>query len=275
MRGRYWLPLLVIIILLIVVSARSSVTPQAAAPVANGLHSSHYQAPVIGPQGSVPKGAGTIQVNTNSLPVAVDGAISPDGIPDWLAYRHFIMAIAQPQTPSAEQTARRDALLSRVGLSRNDNTSFLVAIRNVRDELDLVAQERRRISADPASSSFLSASSRSALETLKSRENQILGDAQTRLENALTPDGSRRLEIHIQEYVKKRIKVYGERPPDARPNEEAHDFDHRTPRANATGVYARTIVRVCTVRFVPGDEFQLLHRRFCKRLDSLWNDHRL
>ena len=31
---------------------------------------------------------------------------------------------------------------------------------------------------------------------------------------------------------------------------------------------SQTIVRVCTVRFVPGDEFQLLHRRFCKRLKS-------
>jgi hypothetical protein len=57
MRGRYWLPLLLIITLFIAFSVRSGVTPQAAVPVATGQHTSHYQASGASLQGPRLKGA--------------------------------------------------------------------------------------------------------------------------------------------------------------------------------------------------------------------------
>ena len=108
MRGRYWLPLLVIIILLIVVGVErdpSGCGPSGKRSAFEPLSSSSHRP--------------TRFRFKRRWHHSSQHELTPSGrrrsdfarlIPDWLANRHFIMAIAQPQTPSAEQTARRATL---------------------------------------------------------------------------------------------------------------------------------------------------------------------
>jgi len=139
--------------------------------------------------------ANTAQVNHTAhdptLPMAVDGAQTPDVIPDDLAYRHFIMAAAENQNASVEEISRRDALLSRVGLSKEDHDYFIIALTNLREQLDEIDRARTELATG-------SSTSESALDQLRLQQNQILDDARIRLLNSLSLEGATRLGMHIR-----------------------------------------------------------------------------
>ena len=57
---------------------------------------------------------------TTKLVVLVDGAKNPEQIPDDLAYRHFLVAVATHEKPSAEESGRQKAQLAPLGLAEAD-----------------------------------------------------------------------------------------------------------------------------------------------------------
>jgi hypothetical protein len=137
--------------------------------------------------------------------VAVNGTKTPERIPDYLAYWHFIMAAAVRQNASPEEFARRRALLSRIGFSQRDADSFVAALSNVREELDSLDEATTGLAAE-------SANSWHQLDNLRAQRHQVLDNAKSRLRNALTLDGWLILDAYVRDHVKRRIVIYGAPP---------------------------------------------------------------
>jgi len=144
-----------------------------------------------------------------TLPIVVNGAEAPDNIPDHLAYAHFIIALSQPDSPSAEQANLRDAMLKPLQLSHEDKGALIAALRGVHAQLAFVAREVERLSYSSPESPERSAG---RLNDLRLRRTWILGGAQARLTANLNSDGLVRLDDYIKAQVKPRIIIYGDAP---------------------------------------------------------------
>jgi hypothetical protein len=134
-----------------------------------------------------------------ALPLLVDGALTPEQVPDAVAYRHFISVTAVSATAStAADRYRRDALLEQAGLSAADRASYLAAITNVKDSLQAIDQ-RMQVTSDVPS-----------FDALKQQRRDLLDAAAARIRASLSADGTKRLQKHIDANVKKRIRIYGQ-----------------------------------------------------------------
>ena len=138
----------------------------------------------------------------SALPVAVDGAKTPERIPDGLAYAHFLSAIAEHEQASPGRLQRRSSMIARVGLSTTDATALVAALTGVRAQLDMI-QAGRSSSARPTST---------AQASLQAHEEVVLAHARERAYRALSPAGVVRLDRFVREHVKIRIVIYGAVP---------------------------------------------------------------
>jgi hypothetical protein len=134
--------------------------------------------------------------------VVIDGAVTPEKIPDTLAYQHFIRAMVAPDEPSLNRAKRREGLLSRVQLSARDRAAMVTALSGVESRLSAVVETRRRAARGPALTP-------DAVRALRDEEDGLVRDARALIKSRLTSQGAARLEAHIQEHVKRRIKIYG------------------------------------------------------------------
>lgn len=134
------------------------------------------------------------------VPLVVDGAKTPQLVPDDLAYYHFILAVATPSNPSIEQVSRRTRELSHARLSQSDAAALVSALTGVSEELDRISIGRQQHNTTPERND--------SLEVLKLREAQVLEAARARVQTSLTASGLARLESHIQEHVKRNIVIY-------------------------------------------------------------------
>jgi hypothetical protein len=136
-----------------------------------------------------------------SLPVAVDGALNPEAIPEDLAYRHFLMVVAEPDTPTSGQVARRDAILDRIGLSAADRVAIISALAGLRGRLDGLDGEAQRL----VSTNTLQADRHDAIRAEKTR---ALDEARLSVVQSLTLIGRTQLQRHVLDHVRRRIVIY-------------------------------------------------------------------
>jgi len=151
---------------------------------------------------------------TEQLAVAVDGSQTPEQIPDAIAYRLFVSAVSVAgEKASAEDTARRDALLLRVGLSADDQARFVAATRHVKDDIDALEAARRQLEAGlPQSRETLDQRLLAQFDDLRARRKELLNSTVQSTISALTPEGQAQLAKFISEHVKKHIVIYGAPP---------------------------------------------------------------
>jgi hypothetical protein len=140
-----------------------------------------------------------------TLPVAVNGAESPQLISDELAYRHFILSVAVPQNASDEHLSRQDRKLQRAGLSSTDRSAAIRALRGLAEELEANAGEVNRLSGQVAVPS-------EQLDALRARRLALLDVARSQVALGLSASGHSKLDAYIREHVKRRIVIYGEAP---------------------------------------------------------------
>ncbi len=133
------------------------------------------------------------------LSIAVNGADTPEAIPDDLAAYHFIKATAILDDAPEGDRRRRDSLLTRAGLSVQDKTAYVTAIMPTATALGQLAAERLTQKATRSAQSA---------DVFRRREQQALSDARGRLRTALSGDGVARLERHLREHVKTGIVIY-------------------------------------------------------------------
>ena len=206
MKARHLLGL--IVVLLIGMSPSPPFARQAGAKTAETSHTMHHH-PATSAEPNEFANASPLRVKPASLlRVAVDGATDPEAVPDDLAYRHFLMALAVARTAPSAQVARRDALLATVSLSAADQAAMKTALIEVRERLDHVSQRRRQFTPE----SVVSVAAQVALVDLRREENEIIAVARARVESALSVEGFVALDRHIQDHVKRRIVIYGDAP---------------------------------------------------------------
>ena len=73
--------------------------------------------------------------------------LSPDSIPDTLAFRHYFMAIAAHPAPSTEEGARQAAQLFPLGLSTVDRENLIKVLAAFRTKLDGIESARSQVLA--------------------------------------------------------------------------------------------------------------------------------
>lgn len=170
---------------------------------ANAAASSPSVVPLSAPPGAA-----------EQLAVAVDGSQTPELIPDAIAYRLFVSAVAVAgTTASPEQVARRDALLSRVGFSTDDHSRFVAATRHVTADIDALEAARRQLEAGmPKSGEALDQRLLAQFDDLRARRKELLNRAVQSTVAGLTPEGQAQFEKFICEHVKKHIVIYGAPP---------------------------------------------------------------
>lgn len=152
--------------------------------------------------------ASSHNVSTPAIEPTIDGAKTPERIPDYIAYRHFIIAMAEGDRfavpgrnhlgvgrrdhPSEQRVWRRDAILRSIGFSSVDRDAVLSALKDVGDELDS--------SATPST----------ALQR-KTARDQVFARAQASVDMRLSKNGRERLNAYLQS-SKSLIKIFGELP---------------------------------------------------------------
>lgn len=137
-------------------------------------------------------------VAATKLPLIVDGERTPDQIPDDVAYRHFVSVTAVPGAASPGDIHRRNSILSGVGLSPEDQAAYVSAASGVRDALNDIDYQMRN-ARDKAA----------VADELRAQKRVVLDSAAERIRSSLTVDGLARLQQHIKERVKRKIRIYG------------------------------------------------------------------
>jgi hypothetical protein len=151
----------------------------------------------VSPQGAAtPGGAAAIK---GALTLSIDGQLTPDRISDQVAYRHFISVTAVRSGASTNEIHRRDAILKEVGLSDGDRRVYLTATITVRDALQDIEQNMEAVHQDIA-----------AVDALKQQRGSVLDNAAKRILSSLSVDGVARMRMHINDRVKKRIRIYSQ-----------------------------------------------------------------
>lgn len=168
-------------------------TSRPASPGSPTKHASQFVAPSVV--------SGGISLPSDAIPVVADGEVDPDSIPDFVAYRHFIMAISLSSNPSEADVARREMHLTLAGLFGKDRDVVQGAVVGVRSELDEGAALLRSATPDL-----------SAVGAHRLRKTELLNVAKERMLNDLSLEGRQKLERHITRNIKRRIKIYGSMP---------------------------------------------------------------
>ena len=138
----------------------------------------------------------------------VDGAITPEQIPDDVAYSHFIRAAAISSKPTRAEVSRRDGFLALVGLTADDRRALVTSLAGVGDQLNRIARQKQQLAPD----SLLSVQGLAPLVKLRAEEEAVLASARARLDLSLSFVGYEQLDRHIQHRIKSRIKVYVPKP---------------------------------------------------------------
>lgn len=84
----------------------------------------------------------------------MDGSKNPELIPDDLAYRHFLMFVAEHANATAEEVRRRDSRLAPLHFSKQDHDFFISALAGVREKLDGIEVSRSKLANDADESKF-------------------------------------------------------------------------------------------------------------------------
>ncbi len=109
------------------------------------------------------------------LAVVVDGSQNPGSIPDDVAYRHFLLSIAERANPTPAESKRREVRLRPIGLQKADHDALIQHLSGFRERLS---------SADP------------------SEYNALLDSAASSLNAVLSPNGSLMLAAYVQKHIK-------------------------------------------------------------------------
>lgn len=139
-------------------------------------------------------------------PGTIDGSNNPELIPDEVAYRVLMLAVAEPEDSTKEQLARAHAKIARANLSDDDETVFLVTASRFKDKVDALQAQAVQIT-----SGFVFVDPHSVqgqqLSQLGKQQDQALDDALSTFQSRLSVSGVEKLQAHVQS-IKRKMKLY-------------------------------------------------------------------
>jgi hypothetical protein len=146
-------------------------------------------------------GTSQAQSPTHGSPSMIDGTKHPELIPDSVAYRLFLLTVAEPLDAAHEQKARQRAYLKMAGVAdRELDRAFtiLAAFKTKHDEL--VSEYNNTVDAANASGEAPD------LQTFMSRQQKLVESTRNALKKSLSPTSMAKLVAHVQ-YEKRNMKV--------------------------------------------------------------------
>lgn len=146
------------------------------------------------------------QATTPDPPGTIDGAKNPELIPDDVAYRVLLLAIAEPEDASPEQKARARAKIVRAQLSEDDEVLFLTMATQYKTQIDSLAAQAAQITNGIALVHPDSVQGRQ-LSQLGRQQDQVLVNTIAAVKSRLSVGGSEKLDAHVQS-IKRKMKLY-------------------------------------------------------------------
>jgi len=138
------------------------------------------------------------------LPVLVDGAKTPDRIPDELAYAHFLTAVVVEENAPEEARNRQAALLLPLALEAGEREllgTMLGRLKLRLNETEASLRDAAGATQDPQTSRRIAA--------ILEQRKQVIAAAVAEIRRSFSPAVVDRLDRHIQNRVKPKIVIYG------------------------------------------------------------------
>ena len=143
-------------------------------------------------------------------PGTIDGAKNPELIPDDVACRLVLLAVAEPQDASDAQKARFRAKIGSAGLTDDDAAALLVIVGALQKQLDaLNAQANQILARDPLP--LAGTPDYQQLVELSKQRQPVFAEAMSALPARLSADGAARLQAYVQNQ-KRGMKYLPESP---------------------------------------------------------------
>jgi hypothetical protein len=139
---------------------------------------------------SLPASAQTSNTVTE-LVVIADGSKNPELIPDALAWRHFLTAIATHEQPTAQEQLRQQAQFAPLALATADAQQIAGLLGKMMTQLEAIEKAREN-----------SNGANSTLATLKAQEDAAIASTTAAVQAAVSSDGLSRLSGYIGKTVK-------------------------------------------------------------------------
>ena len=133
------------------------------------------------------------------LVVQVDGSVNPERIPDDLAWRHFLSAVAIHPSPTASESSRHKAQLAPLGLAAADSQLLTLELGRMLTQIDAIQSSMETTNPGDAAS----------LAALKQQHDTLMAQTIVNVSSALSADGLSRLRTYITNTVKRNIVIYG------------------------------------------------------------------
>jgi tRNA-binding EMAP/Myf-like protein len=145
------------------------------------------------------------QADPADPPGTIDGAKNPEMIPDDVALRMIVLAVAEPTNASEEQKQRARAKIASIGLSDEDAAAFLALLAQFQDEVDAVDKRVAEIYQatpfpDPASTVY------KELVDLGNQKDQLATDAVAAIPAKLSQNGLTKLGAFLPQ-AKRGMKI--------------------------------------------------------------------
>lgn len=139
------------------------------------------------------------------LPGTIDGAVTPSAIPDHVAYEMFFTSLAPPPGGDSRAEGAMKAKLAQIGLSESDGGAlrwisgqFISRRNDIDKQVDAMRDQNLPAEAP---------STLARLEELQKQKQSLTGEMKDLIGQRLTADGAAKVSQHVNEYVKRRIKI--------------------------------------------------------------------
>jgi hypothetical protein len=157
------------------------------------------------PQGPTATTGAQARIPKPDPPGTIDGAKNPELIPDEVAYRMIVLAVAEPPGASAEAKERARAKLNPIGLSEDDAAAFLGLLAEFRNQVDALDRQAADILVRAPIPHPASVEYRQLVDVGK-QKNQLITDTVAAFPARLSQDGLRKLSAYLPQ-AKKGMKI--------------------------------------------------------------------
>jgi hypothetical protein len=140
-------------------------------------------------------------------PGTINGAETPELIPDHVAYSLLFDLVANRQTE--EEVNHIRSYMEQVGLDAADSDALMAAAQDYYDRVSLLDTQAAEINfrAHPEHLP-LSAEEQDELELLENQQQTVVNDVMASLTNSLSAAGAAQMRQHIDERVKRKTKIF-------------------------------------------------------------------
>lgn len=144
-------------------------------------------------------------VGSPDPPGTIDGAKNPELIPDEVALRMIVLAVAEPANATEEQKERARAKLNPIGLNEEDVAAFLNLLAEFRTQADALDKQVAEIRVRAPIPHPASVEYRQLVE-LGRQKHQLVTDCVAALPARLSEDGLTKLSVHLPQ-AKRGMKI--------------------------------------------------------------------